>query len=498
MRQQLFGTEMNRTRSRKITFVTPPYHSGIPELAGRWIPLGLVYLAGAARQAGLSAEIYDAMAKDHGYGEIEERLRASGADYVATSAITATIDDAIKTLELAKRVNPRTVTILGGVHPSFMYEEILRSCDAVDYIIIGEGELSLRQLLGVLEQGGEISAVCGLAYRQGEVIVATPKRCLAQSLDELPAAWDLLDWPDYRYFVIPGSRFGAVSTSRGCEQRCTFCSQQKFWDRSWRARDPQKVADELEQLYRSYQVNVFMIADEHASCDRERWEALLDALIAKDLPLHLIMETRVTDVIRDRDIFWKYRKAGIVHISVGIESTSQEKLDRIGKNSQVDQAKEALDIIHEHGIVSEASFLVGFPDETVESVKATLKLAQYYNPDNANFFPVTPWPYTEMYAELSPYIQEWDYSKYNFIESIVEPRQMSKRQLDVAIVDCFRKFYMGKIAEVMMMKDTFKRSYIIRTTKLIMGSSFIVKKLSVGTLNKIPAKIEEVALRFKN
>ena len=483
--------------SKKITFVTPPYHSGIPELAGRWIPLGLVYLAGAAREAGLSAEIYDAMAKEHGYAQIEERLRASRPDYLATSAITATIDEALKTLELAKRLDPATVTILGGVHPSFMYQEILRSSGAVDYIIIGEGEISLRQLLAVLEQGGDPSTVPGLAYRQGEVIVATPKRCLVESLDQLPAAWDLLEWPDYQYFVIPGSRFGAVSTSRGCDHRCTFCSQQQFWDRSWRARDPQKVADELEHLYLSYQVNVFMIVDEHASRDRERWEALLDALIAKELPLHLIMESRVSDVIRDRDIFWKYRKAGVVHVSLGIESTSQQKLDQLRKETRVEQAKEALEIIHEHDMVSEASFLVGFPDETVESIKETLKLAQYYNPDNANFFPVTPWPYSEMYAELSPYIQERDYSKYNFIESIVEPRQMSRRQLDVAIVDCFRKFYMGKIAETMMMKDTFKRAYIMRTTKLIMGSTFIMKKLSVGALNKIPAKIEEVALRFK-
>lgn len=483
---------------KKILFATPPYHSGIPELAGRWVPLNLVYLAGVARRSGLAAEIYDAMAKDHGYPEIEARLQASRPDYLAIGAITATINDALKTLELAKRINPQTVTILGGVHPTFMFTEILTSSSAVDYIILGEGELSLAQLLQVLEEGGDPARVAGLAYRRGEEIVATEKRCLMEDLDELPAAWDLLDWADYQYYLIPGSRMGAVSTSRGCDHECTFCSQQKFWQKSWRARDPERVADELAYLYTTYQLNVFLITDEYPSRDPVRWEALLDALIARELPIHLIMETRAGDIIRDREILWKYAKAGIVHISFGIEATDQTVLDRLKKGMQVAESKRAIDLIHEQGIVTETSFMVGFPEETVESIKATLKLAQFYNPDNANFLLVTPWPYAEMYEELKPYIREWDYAKYNFIESIIEPRQMSMRQVDVAVVDCFRKFYMGKILEVMTMKDTFKRGYLMRATKLIMGSSFIVKKLSVGTLNKIPAKMDEMANRFKS
>jgi anaerobic magnesium-protoporphyrin IX monomethyl ester cyclase len=464
--------------AKKILLVTPPYHSGVPELAGRWVPLNLVYLAGAARQAGLVAEIYDAAAKDHGYAEIEQQLRTSEADYLAIGAMTATVNDAVKTLELAKRINPKTVTVLGGVHPSFMYREILEATSAVDYIVMGEGEATLRQLLLVLEEGGDPATVCGIAYRSGDNIVVTPRAHLVEDLDQLPAAWDLLDWQVYQYFVIPDSRFAAVSTSRGCPHDCVFCSQQEFWQKSWRARDPLHVADELEFLYRTYQVNVFLVTDECPACDPKRWEALLDALIAKELPIHIIMETRSDDIIRDREIFWKYQKAGVIHISLGIEATDQKTLDLIRKGIHVDAAKEALDIIHEHGIVSEASFLIGLPDETPESVRETLKLAQYYNPDNANFFPLTPWPYSAMYPELEPLIRERDYAKYNFIEPIIEPKQMSVRQVEGALVECYRKFYMGKILEVMTMKDTFKRGYLIRATKLIMSSSFIIKKLN--------------------
>jgi len=477
--------------------VTPPYHSGVDEIAGRWIPLGLVYLAGAARTVNLDAEIYDAMAKDHAYPEIERHLRESVPDYVASTAITATIDDAVKTLELAKRIRPDTVTILGGVHPTFMYEEVLDRSAAVDYIVIGEGEATLGHLLEVLEAGGNPETVAGIAFRRGGTVVKTGKRTFVATLDDLPAAWDLLDWKDYHCLAIPDSRLGAISTSRGCDHDCTFCSQQKFWESSWRARDPRKVADELEYLYITHQVNVFLITDEYPTRDRDRWEALLDAVIAKNIPVYLLMETRPADIIRDREIIWKYRKAGVIYISFGIETADQAAVDAMKKEQISEDIKQVFDILREQEIVSEASFMVGFPDETSESIKKTMQLAQQYNPDIANFFTFTPWPYADGYNELKPFIRTYDYGKYNMVDPVVEPHKMSILQVEVAIADGYRRFFMGKILEYMTMKATFKRDYLMRITKLFMGSSFVMKKLGVGILGKIPAKMEEMKMKFK-
>lgn len=485
------GEQTNTTAHQKtILFVTPPYHCGIAEIIGRWIPLNFVYLAGAARRSGLTASIYDAAAKNHGYPEIEGRLREIAADYVATSAMTATINDAIKTLELVKRINPGTVTILGGIHPTFMYDEVLASSAAVDYIIVGEGEATLGHLLEVLERNGDPATVPGVVFRREGAVVRTGRRPLVADLDGLPMAWDLLEWKDYSYFIIPDSRLGAISTSRGCSYDCTFCSQQKFWAKTWRARNPRDVVAELEHLHTTYNVNVFLITDEHPTRNRERWESILDLLIERNLPVYILMETRPEDLVRDKEIIRKYRKAGIVHISVGVEATDQGTLDAIRKGLQSDIAGQAIELIHEQGIVSETSFILGFPDETPEHIKETMKLVRRYNPDNANFMALTPWPYSDMYEEVKPFIRQRDYSKYNLVDPVVEPKGMSMLQIDVALADCFRKFYMSKILDVMTMQDDFKRGYLLRATKLFMSSPFVMRKLGVGLLGKIKLKTE--------
>jgi anaerobic magnesium-protoporphyrin IX monomethyl ester cyclase len=132
---------------QRILFITPPFHAGVVEVAGRWVPLYFVYLAGSARAAGLEPIIYDAMTKGVGHREIEEKIRELRPHYVATTAITSTLPDALTVLETAKKVSPGITTLLGGVHPTFMYEEVFRLSSNVDFIVRGEGEKTLAELL---------------------------------------------------------------------------------------------------------------------------------------------------------------------------------------------------------------------------------------------------------------------------------------------------------------------------------------------------------------
>lgn len=462
-------------KNKKVLLITPPYHSGVVESAGRWMPLSFVYLAGAIRSAGFEVEVYDAMTKQDTLKDIEQHLTLNKYDYVAITAITSSINAALEVIELTKQINPKTITILGGVHPTFCFQELLIKNQNIDFIVRNEGELTFVDLLLSLENKTNITSVKGISYKINNKIISNPDKAYIDDLDSLPMAWDLIDWKDYNYFVIPNSRLAAISTSRGCNHECTFCSQQKFWNKSWRARNPENVVKEIKFLKEVFNVNVFLIVDEYPTKDKNRWERFLDLLIQQELGIYLLMETRVEDIVRDKDILWKYKKAGIVHIYIGVEATNQKTLDLIKKDIQVEQSKQAIDLIHQHGMITETSFVLGFPWETKSTIAETLQLAKYYNPDFAHFLAITPWPYADIYEEMKEHIAIYDYSKYNLVEPVVKPVSMSLKEIETSIFECYMSYYMEKAPSYFSIKDNFKRNYILRSMKLIMKNSFLKK-----------------------
>jgi anaerobic magnesium-protoporphyrin IX monomethyl ester cyclase len=488
----LFDPIFNNMSKKKILFITPPFHAGVVEVAGAWVPLSLVYVAGAARNAGYEAEIYDAMTKKVGFEEIRDKIKDSKPDFVGTSAFTGSSPDAIKVLELAKSINPDIVTIIGGVHPTFMYDEMFSITDSIDYIVRGEGEITLPELLDAVSNDKPVSSIKGIAYKEGGVVTVTPDRPFLHSFDAQPMAWDLLDWDDYTYYILPGSRLASVCTSRGCEQECTFCSQQKYWNKTWRGRSPEDVVREMEELNNKYGVDVVLFTDDYPSPDRERWERILDLLIEKKMDMKILMETRAGDIVRDEEILDKYKKAGIIHIYVGTEATQQESLDYIKKDLSVDESKKALALLREKGIVTETSMILGYPDETEESIARTLELAIEFNPDFAHFLAIAPWPYSDIYDDLKDYIAVTDYRKYNLIDPIVKPKAMTLKELDKAMMDCYRAFYMHKYAEMNLEeKDEFKKKYMMTSMKLMMSNSFIKEKM--GNLGgEMPEEVKKI------
>jgi len=219
---------------------------------------------------------------------------------------------------IAKEESPGTLTVLGNTHPTFMYDEILREHPEVDVIVRGEGEVTAVELMKAWQVGADLSRVHGIAFRQGSRVIATPPGRFILNLDALEPSWDLVPWKEYSYRPKPGSTLAVVSSSRGCRQHCSFCSQRLFWKESWRAVSADRFVNQLFMLRDCYGVSVAMIADEIPSLDPVRWNRILDLLIERDLGMSLLLETRVDDILRDEALLPKYRRAGVEHIYVGV------------------------------------------------------------------------------------------------------------------------------------------------------------------------------------
>ncbi|HEY4743381.1 MAG TPA: radical SAM protein [Desulfuromonadaceae bacterium] len=463
----------------KILFVTAPYHCWGVQVVGTWPPLHLAYLAGAALEAGHEARIFDAMNKKLSFKDIRAEIERYQPDFVmtldylpVTGAIsTATVPDALKILDVAKQVNPAIVTLLGGPHPTFMYQEILETPgdekSNVDFIIKGEPEHTLKQLLTAIPEGTGKS-VKGIAYREGTEVISNENQAHIVELDSLKPAWHLLDWEDYRYLVEPNGRMASILTSRGCDMGCAFCSQRMFWREDWRCRKPENVIEEMAHLIETYNISYFTLIDAYPTKHRDRWELFLDLLIERNFGVRLLIETRVEDIIRDADILHKYRDAGIIHIYIGAESADKDTLNSLNKGTSFEQNKQALDLCRDAGIITEASFMIGFPNETWDSIDSTIESAKYLNPDIAVFPVVTPMPFTPLFKEMKDRIRVWDYSKYNLVTPIVEPHEMSMDEITQALGTCYMKFYSEKVQEIVALEDGFKRRYMLSAFRLMM------------------------------
>jgi len=381
------------------------------------------------------------------------------------------------------------------VHPTFCYDELLKeNGDTLDFVVRGEGEETLVDLLNALNDGGDLQKVRGIAFNRDGKLAVTPSRPNICDLDKLPMAWDLIDWDIYTYKPMKDSVLAIVSSSRGCNQACTFCSQQLFWERGWRGRSPENFVGELEHLRDTYGVNVVMLSDETPTLDRKRWEKILDLLIERRVGTKLLMETRVDDILRDEDIMWKYRDALVDHIYVGVEATSQETLDKFNKNIEVEQSKKALKLINEHDIVSETSFVLGMPDDTVESMRNTVELAKFYNPDLAFFLAIAPWPYSEIYPSLKEYVAVTDYSRYNLVEPVIKPKNMTLEQVFDELGRASREFYMWKMHNLDSMSEK-KRDFMVKVVNIIANDSYLSKCMKGSMPEDVKNMLKELKAR---
>ncbi len=450
----------------RILFVHPNYHSGGAEIAGTWSPAWVAYLTGHLRQAGFDdIHFIDAMTEDITPDALAARMAALAPDVVGVTAITPSIYAAEEVLRLARQAVPRAVRMIGGVHATFMYTQVLSEAPWIDVVVRGEGEEICAAVMTAIRDGrwpAAREAIKGIAFRDGDEIRATPAASTVKDLSKIKPDWSILQWENYVYLPL-GTRVAIPNLARGCPFTCSFCSQWKFW-RDYRVREPKDVVDEIEDLVRNHGVGFFILADEEPTINKKRFVAFCQELIDRGLPDRVKwgINTRVTDIYRDRELLGFYRAAGLVHVSLGTEAAAQLKLDQFNKETKVEENKTAIRLLREADIFVEAQFIVGLDNETEETLEETYRMAWDWQPDLANWSMYTPWPFTPLFQELRDQVEVFDFSKYNFVTPIMKPKAMDRGALLNGVMKNYRRFYMKKALFHYPWRGTgFRRRYLL-------------------------------------
>jgi anaerobic magnesium-protoporphyrin IX monomethyl ester cyclase len=475
-------------RPVRVVLVHPNYHSGGAEIAGNWPPAWVAYLAGHLKRHGITDITFlDAMTEHMGEEELSARLAELQPDVVGVTAITPSIYAAERVLELAKASCPQAVRVLGGIHATFMYRQVLAEAPQVDVIVRGEGEEIFTNLVTAVAEKrwpADRAKIKGLAWREGTEIKASAAAPTVKDLDAIDPDWSLIKWANYIYIPL-GVRVAIPNMARGCPFTCSFCSQWKFW-RDYRVRNPVKVVDEIEALVRDHDIGFFILADEEPTINRKKFIQFCEELIRRGLPdkVKWGINTRVTDIMRDKELLPLYRKAGLVHVSLGTEAAAQLKLDQFNKETKVADNKEAIRLLREADIFTEAQFIVGLDNETPETLEETYRMAWDWQPDLANWSMYTPWPFTPLYHELADKVEVFDFSKYNFVTPIMKPATMDRAELLDRTMNNYRRFYMRKALFHYPWRGTgFRRRYLLGCLKAFLKAGFQRTFYDLGKVN---------------
>lgn len=470
----------------RILLLHPNYHSGGAEIAGTWPPAWAAYISGALKRGGYpDVTFIDAMTLDIPNDRLDQMMADLKPDVIMCTAITPAIYKAQETLKMAKDRFPNVPTVLGGIHGTFMYGQVLTEAPWIDYVVRGEGEEVVVNLMKALTSANPLEArhkVLGIAFSEAGKMVATPANPPIADLDGLVPDWDILDWSKYKYIPL-NTRLAVPNFARGCPFTCSFCSQWKFW-RKYRTRDPKKFVDEIEVLVKKHKIGFFILADEEPTINRKKFVELCEELVARKLDVKWGINTRVTDILRDEELLPLYRRAGLVHVSLGTEAAAQLKLDRFNKEIKVEQSKKAIKLLQKHGIVTEAQFIVGLENETAETLEETYNMALDWNADLVNWNCYTPWPFADLFEELGDKVEVRDYAKYNFVTPIIQPDAMTRDDVLRGVLHNYRRYYFKKATGGYLWdKDPFRRKYLRGCLKAFLKSAMERRFYDLGRIN---------------
>jgi len=410
----------------RIVIINPPHPaigSRIPR--EQLTPLGLLSIGGSLIDAGYSVQLIDGEFGPMPEADLVRQTveRAPDLVLVGHSGSTSGHPVAARLTRGIKAALPDTTIVYGGVFPTYHWRDVLAAEPQIDVIVRGEGEETIRQLVRSIESSTDLADVQGIAFRNEGVPYATPAAPVIRDLDAYRIGWELVDLKKYSYWG--GKQAVVMQFSRGCPHLCNYCGQRGFWTR-YRHRDPTKLAGEIAWLHREHGVELINFADENPSAARTAWKEFLEALIAENVELTLVGSTRAGDIVRDADILHLYKKAGFERFLLGMENTDEATLKLIRKGSTTNVDREAVRLLRRHGILSMATWVSGFDEETDADYWRGLRQILSYDPDQIQALYVTPhrWtPYFTIARERR--VIQTDQSKWDYKHQVLATRHMS-------------------------------------------------------------------------
>ncbi|MCP4694902.1 MAG: B12-binding domain-containing radical SAM protein [Desulfobacterales bacterium] len=410
-------------------------------------PLGLAYLAGALEAAGAEVEILDFVVYPYSPAALESALKRFGPRMVGVTAVTMTIHNAMEVVEEVKRIDPDIRTVMGGPHVTFCARETMTLHPRLDFIVRGEGESALVALVRALEKGEDGRGIPGVAHRDGAEIIDAGHCRASVDMDALPApARDLIPLGRYRALGMPVS----MTASRGCPFNCIFCVGKKMLGARSRRRDPGAVVDELAGLARLnfHQINM---ADDLFTANPTHCLAVCDEILRRGLQVGWTAFARVDTV--SFEILSRMKDAGCHTVSFGVESGNPEMLKRIKKGITRSQVVDAVKICKDAGVDPHASFILGLPGETPDTMAETIAFGERLKEMGVShgFHVLAPFPGTEIRENPERYdlkILTDDWSLYHANRAVAETAAVNREMLDDVVIGFEKKFdaWLGRLA----------------------------------------------------
>jgi radical SAM superfamily enzyme YgiQ (UPF0313 family) len=423
----------------KITLITPPYdriapgYEFVKHVTNRAPSLGLLHLAAEVRRHGYRPSIIESDVFGLSSQGVADRVVHEHPPYVGITLFTVGVWSAAAVARKIKAAHSRAVVIVGGPHVSSMGRETMMRFREFDVAVVGEGEETLVLLLNALESGDDLQTVPGILYMEGDEVRSTPAPPHNRDLDRLPLpAWDLLPGFPYAYppaiYDFPRHPVATIAASRGCPFHCRFCDTSTFGSRV-RAYSPERILELLKELQARYGIRHVMFVDDLFLASRRRTQRLCQLILENGVNLTWSCAARV-DTVKP-DLLALMKKAGCWQISFGLESGSDEQLKRMDKLAEVEKSEQAIRWAAEAGIRAKGLFMLGYPGETEETIRATKEFIRRVPMTMMNLTKFTPYPGSPIYHDLyGTNIRDDHWQKMNGMNFLWGSKNMTVEQLD--------------------------------------------------------------------